>query len=90
MKKISKIVTGAAAAALVTTGFAAAPAEAQRYRTYDHRYYDRDRGIDAGDVIAGVAIIGGIAATAIATIIATPSTGAATRPSATAAADASA
>jgi hypothetical protein len=66
MKKISKALTGAAAAALVTTGFAAAPAEAQRYRTYDHRYYDRDRGIDAGDVIAGVAIIGGIAAIAAA------------------------
>ncbi len=58
MNKISKLVTGAAAAALVTTGFAAAPAEAQRYR------YDRDRGIDAGDIIAGVAIIGGIAAIA--------------------------
>lgn len=58
MNKISKLVTGAAAAALVTTGFAAAPADAQRYR------YHRDRGIDAGDVIAGVAIIGGIAAIA--------------------------
>ena len=61
MNKISKLVTGAAAAALVTTGFAAAPAEAQRYR-----HYDRDNGIDAGDVIAGVAIIGGIAAIATA------------------------
>lgn len=59
MNKISKLVTGAAAAALVTTGFAAAPAQAQSYR-----YYDRDRGIDAGDIIAGVAIIGGIAAIA--------------------------
>lgn len=59
MNKISKLVTGAAAAALVTTGFAAAPAQAQSYR-----YYDRDRGIDVGDVVAGVAIIGGIAAIA--------------------------
>ena len=59
MNKISKLVTGAAAAALVTTGFAAAPAEAQRYR-----HYDRDRGIDAGDVIGTIAVIGGIAAIA--------------------------
>jgi hypothetical protein len=57
MKKVTRFITGAAAAALVTTGFAA-PADAQRYR---HR--DRDN-IDAGDVIAGVAIIGGIAAIA--------------------------
>ena len=58
MRRITKFVTGAAAAALVTTGFAAAPAQAQRY-------YDRDRGgIDVGDVVAGVAIIGGIAAIA--------------------------
>ena len=59
MNKISKLVTGAAAAALVTTGFAAAPAQAQSYR-----HYDRDRGIDVGDVVTGVAIIGGIAAIA--------------------------
>ena len=59
MKKISKILTVAAAAAMVTIG-AAAPAEAQ----YRRHYYDRDRGIDAGDVIAGVAIVGGIAAIA--------------------------
>ena len=58
MKKLSKIVAGAAAAAVATVSFAA-PADAQRYR-----YRDRDRGIDAGDVIAGVAIIGGIAAIA--------------------------
>lgn len=58
MKKSIKTLTGAAAAALVTLS-AAAPAEAQRYR-----HYDRDRGIDAGDVIAGVAIVGGIAAIA--------------------------
>lgn len=57
MKTVSKFLTGAAAAAAVTLT-AAAPAEAQYYR-------HRDRGgIDAGDVIAGVAIIGGIAAIA--------------------------
>jgi hypothetical protein len=57
MNKVSKILTGVAAAAMVTVG-AAAPAEAQ------YRYRDRDRGIDVGDVIAGVAIVGGIAAIA--------------------------
>jgi hypothetical protein len=58
MKKISKVVTGAAAAAVMSVSFAA-PADAQ------YRYRDRyDRGIDAGDVITGVAIIGGIAAIA--------------------------
>lgn len=62
MKTMTKTLAGAAAAALMTVG-AAAPAEAQ-YR-YD-RHYDRDRGIDAGDVIAGVAILGGIAAIAAA------------------------
>ena len=56
MKAVSKIFTGAAAAALVTTGFAAAPAQAQ---------YRHDRGgIDTGDIITGVAILGGIAAIA--------------------------
>jgi len=59
MNRISKILTGAAAAAMVTIG-AAAPAEAQYYG----RHYDRDRGIDLGDVVAGVAIVGGIAAIA--------------------------
>ncbi len=57
MKKISKLLTGAAAAAVMTVS-AAAPAEAQ------YRYRDRDRGIDVGDVITGVAIVGGIAAIA--------------------------
>ena len=56
MKAVSKIITGAAAAALLTVS-AASPAEAQYRR-------DRDRGIDAGDVITGVAILGGIAAIA--------------------------
>lgn len=57
MKAVSKIFTGAAAAALTVTAFAA-PAQAQ------YRHYDRDRGIDAGDIITGVAILGGIAAIA--------------------------
>jgi hypothetical protein len=57
MKALTKTLTGAAAAALITVS-AAAPAQAQ-YRGYG---YDRDDGIDAGDVITGVAVIGGIAA----------------------------
>lgn len=60
MKALTKTLTGAAVAALVTVS-AAAPAQAQ-YRT--DRHYDRGGGIDAGDIIAGVAIIGGIAAIA--------------------------
>ncbi len=64
MNKLSKMVTGAVAAATLTVSLAV-PAEAQRYRGYyGDRYYGRDRGIDAGDVIAGVAVIGGIAAIA--------------------------
>ena len=55
MKAVSKIFTGAAAAALSMTALAA-PAEAQ--------YRHRDRGIDTGDIITGVAILGGIAAIA--------------------------
>jgi hypothetical protein len=54
MKAVSKLITGAAAAALVTIT-AAAPAEAQYYR-------HRDRGSDAGDIITGIAVLGGIAA----------------------------
>ena len=57
MKKLSKFLAGAVTAATLTVSMAA-PAEAQRYR----RHYDR--GIDAGDVITGVAVIGGIAAIA--------------------------
>jgi hypothetical protein len=58
MKAVSKIITGAAAAAMLTVT-AAAPAEAQsRWGRRDH--------VDAGDVIAGVAILGGIAAIAAA------------------------
>lgn len=55
--KVTKIITGAGAAALLSVSMAA-PAEAQ------YRYRDRDRGIDVGDVITGVAILGGIAAVA--------------------------
>jgi hypothetical protein len=56
MKAVSKFITGAAAAALLTVS-AASPAEARdRYGRHD--------GIDAGDVITGVAILGGIAAIA--------------------------
>ena len=57
MKAVSKLITGAATAALIAVG-AAAPAEAQ----YRDRYRDRDRGIDAGDIITGIAVLGGIAA----------------------------
>ena len=57
MRTLSKSLLGVAGAAVAATSLAA-PAEAQRYR----RYHDRDRGVDAGDVIAGVAIVGGVAA----------------------------
>ena len=57
MRTIAKIMTGAAAAALVTLS-AAAPAQAQYYgRGY---YHDRDD-IDLGDIAAGIAIVGGVA-----------------------------
>ena len=55
MKGITKILTGAAAAAALTATMAA-PAQAQ---SWDRR--DRD-GIDVGDIVTGVAVIGGIAA----------------------------
>ena len=62
MTKFAKMLTGAAAAAVVTVS-AAAPASAQYYgRSYQGRHYDR--GIDAGDIITGVAVLGGIAAIA--------------------------
>ena len=57
MKAVSKLITGAAVAAMISVGVAA-PAEAQ----YRDRYRDRDRGIDGGDIITGIAILGGIAA----------------------------
>lgn len=59
MKRLMKFSASAAVAALMTVT-AAAPAQAQ----YHDRYRNYDRGIDAGDVITGVAIIGGIAAIA--------------------------
>jgi hypothetical protein len=56
MKAISKTMLGAGAAALAAISFAA-PADARdRYGRHD--------GVDAGDIITGVAIIGGIAAIA--------------------------
>ena len=57
MKTMTKYLTGAAAAAALAAT-AVSPAQAQSW----DRYRDRDRGIDAGDVIAGVAVVGGIAA----------------------------
>jgi hypothetical protein len=57
MKAISKTLLGAGAAAVAALSFAA-PADAQ------YRRYDRHRGTDAGDIITGVAVLGGIAAIA--------------------------
>ncbi|HEY0112752.1 MAG TPA: hypothetical protein VGB59_06320 [Allosphingosinicella sp.] len=57
MKAATKFITGVGAAALVAIS-AAAPASAE------HRRYDRRGGIDAGDIITGVAVLGGIAAVA--------------------------
>lgn len=57
MKTISKALVGSAAAAAMALA-SAAPAAAQ------DRYRDRDDGIDAGDIIAGALVIGGIAAVA--------------------------
>lgn len=59
MNKIGLKMTAVAAAALVTMS-AATPAQAQ-YRDYDRR--DRG-GINVGEVIAGIAVVGGIAAAA--------------------------
>src|SRR5687768_16757858 len=56
MKALTKIFAGAAAAALTVT--AASPASAQ---IFGRDRYDRN-GIDAGDIITGVAVVGGIAA----------------------------
>jgi len=55
MKAISKTMLGAGAAALAAISFAA-PAEAQ------WRGRDRHDGIDTGDIITGIAVLGGIAA----------------------------
>lgn len=56
MKTVSKALIGTVAAGAMAAS-AASPAFADDYR-------DRDRGIDAGDVIAGAVILGGIAAVA--------------------------
>jgi hypothetical protein len=55
MKALTKLATGAAAAALLTAA-AATPAQAQYYP------YERDRGASAGEIIAGVAAVAGVAA----------------------------
>jgi hypothetical protein len=57
MKAITKYLAGAAAAAAMTIT-AASPAQAQ---IFGHDRYDRG-GIDTGDIITGVAVVGGIAA----------------------------
>lgn len=57
MKAISKTMLGAGAAALAAISFAT-PADAQ------WRGRDRHDGIDAGDIITGIAVIGGISAIA--------------------------
>ena len=57
MKKLFKVMTGAAAVGVAALA-AASPAQAQYY---DRGYYDRDDDIDLGDVAAGVAILGGVA-----------------------------
>ncbi|MEA3064736.1 MAG: hypothetical protein QOJ27_1182 [Sphingomonadales bacterium] len=57
MKAISKTMLGAGAAAVAAISFAS-PADAQ------YRRYDRHNGIDAGDIITGIAVIGGISAIA--------------------------
>lgn len=54
MKKISKAMTGAAAAALMTVT-AAAPAQAQYYEP-------QERGISTQDIITGAVVVGGIVA----------------------------
>lgn len=59
MTYFKKALMGSAVGAAVLVS-AAAPANAQTYRDYDR---DRDRGgVSAGEVIAGVAILGGLAA----------------------------
>jgi hypothetical protein len=53
MKALTKYLAGAAAAAALTVT-AASPAQAQ--------WHDRDDDIDMGDIVTGVAVVGGIAA----------------------------
>jgi len=59
MRALTRFMTGAAAAAMLTVG-AAAPASAQYDRPYD-RSTERG-GLSTGDIITGVAVVGGIAA----------------------------
>ena len=54
---MGRLVAGILAASLVATGFAV-PAEAKR------RHWRHHDNVDAGDVVAGVAVVGGIAALA--------------------------
>lgn len=61
MKKFSKFLAGAVGAATLSVSLAT-PAEAQYYGRHYDRYNRYDRGIDAGDIITGVAVLGGIAA----------------------------
>jgi hypothetical protein len=63
MNKFSKLSVGAAAAAFMTVSLAA-PANAQYYDRSYRDYGRYDRGISAGDIITGVAVLGGIAAIA--------------------------
>lgn len=60
MKTMTKLMTGAVATATMAVALPA-PAAAQ-YGRYDPYYRSRDRGVDAGDIITGVAVLGGIAA----------------------------
>ena len=61
MNKFSKLSVGAAAAAFMTVSLAA-PANAQYYDRSYRDYGRYNRGISAGDIITGVAVLGGIAA----------------------------
>lgn len=54
MKTVSRTITGAVAAVLLTTAVAS-PAEAR------HRRYDRDNGISLGDVVLGTIAVVGVA-----------------------------
>jgi hypothetical protein len=58
MTRISKLLIGAGAAAMLTVGVAS-PADAQYYRRPYYRHHD-----DAAGLIAGIAVLGGIAAIA--------------------------
>jgi hypothetical protein len=59
MKALTKYLAGAATAVALTVT-AASPAQAQIFGRDDP--YGRNRGIDVGDIVTGVAVLGGIAA----------------------------